>query len=158
MVMIIGVTGSREITVGDKMTILSTLRDIIKSGDEVVVGDATGVDELVSNMYKDRTRVIHADWKKYGKQAGPMRNAAIVEVADIVVAFWDGVSPGTRNCIDIALRRKVPTYITMLVTPMEFSNMSSDDRIMRTTVDLLGDFSVHKNKGKSEKTSEESRI
>ena len=47
---------------------------------------------------------VPADWKRYGKRAGPLRNTEIVRQADMVIAFWDGRSRGTRNTIDKALR------------------------------------------------------
>lgn len=40
-----------------------------------------------------------ADWDTYGRAAGPLRNAHMVEIATAVVAFWDGHSRGTRNLI-----------------------------------------------------------
>ena len=53
------------------------------------------------------------DWDLMGKAAGPARNTQIVEAAeDMVVAFWDGDSPGTQNTIKQATRagRKVVIY------------------------------------------------
>ena len=43
--------------------------------------------------------VVPADWKTHGKKAGPLRNTDIVARADALVAFWDGVSRGTRDAI-----------------------------------------------------------
>ena len=45
-----------------------------------------------------------ADWKRYGKVAGPMRNQKMVSLgADIVLAFPKGASRGTRDCIERAV-------------------------------------------------------
>lgn len=41
-----------------------------------------------------------ADWDKYGKAAGPIRNAQMAEYADYLIAFWDGKSRGTKNMIE----------------------------------------------------------
>lgn len=53
------------------------------------------------NWY-DRQHFI-ADWDRYGKAAGPRRNAEMVRhVLDhggFMVAFWDGKSPGTADTI-----------------------------------------------------------
>lgn len=43
-----------------------------------------------------------ADWNKHGKAAGPILNAEMAEVADALIAFWDGKSRGTANMIQLA--------------------------------------------------------
>ena len=50
-------------------------------------------------------RVFPADWDKYGKRAGYLRNVQMAEYADALLAFWDGESRGTKNMIDEALSR-----------------------------------------------------
>ncbi|MFD1444284.1 hypothetical protein [Thermoactinomyces vulgaris] len=51
-----------------------------------------------------------AEWKKYGKKAGPLRNAKMAENADALVAFWDGKSRGTKDMIETAKRRGLRIY------------------------------------------------
>jgi len=51
------------------------------------------------------------DWDRFGKRAGFMRNEDIIKSADVVLAFWDGVSKGTQNSLSIAKRLKKPTFI-----------------------------------------------
>lgn len=47
------------------------------------------------------SKLIHpADWKQFGKSAGPKRNRKIAIDADFAVAFWDGSSVGTKDCLD----------------------------------------------------------
>jgi hypothetical protein len=46
--------------------------------------------------------IFKPDWKRFGRGAGPARNKTIVENADCVIAFWDGVSKGTQSTINIA--------------------------------------------------------
>lgn len=44
-----------------------------------------------------------ADWSTYGKAAGPMRNIDMINAeprSETYVAFWDGVSRGTKDAID----------------------------------------------------------
>jgi hypothetical protein len=36
-----------------------------------------------------------------GKKAGPVRNQQIVDKADVVIAFWNGDSRGTKSTIEI---------------------------------------------------------
>jgi hypothetical protein len=52
-----------------------------------------------------------ADWRKYGKRAGFVRNPLIVAGSDEINAFWDGVSNGTRSTIQIANRQRKPVRI-----------------------------------------------
>lgn len=49
-----------------------------------------------------------ADWVKYGKRAGPIRNALMLkeQKPDLVVAFYPGGN-GTLNMVGLAKRRKV---------------------------------------------------
>jgi hypothetical protein len=47
-----------------------------------------------------------ADWGRWGKSAGRIRNTTIVNAADEVVAIWNGRSNGTRDVIDKTLRAK----------------------------------------------------
>jgi hypothetical protein len=43
------------------------------------------------------------DWAKYGRKAGPIRNAGMVQIgADICVAFIKNASRGATGCSDLA--------------------------------------------------------
>jgi len=49
-----------------------------------------------------------ADWDRYGKAAGMVRNGVMIDSMSpdephLVLACWDGRSPGTKNTIDRAL-------------------------------------------------------
>jgi predicted Rossmann fold nucleotide-binding protein DprA/Smf involved in DNA uptake len=71
----------------------------------VVSGGAKGADSLGEQWAKENnipTKIFHPDWKKYGRAAGPIRNKEIVSASDIVVAFWDGKSSGTKSSIELA--------------------------------------------------------
>ena len=75
----------------------------------VVSGGAKGADslaELWAKLHKVPTIIHPADWDTYGKQAGYIRNKLIVADADVVVAFWDLKSPGTKHSIDLAAEMK----------------------------------------------------
>lgn len=83
----------------------------------VIHGGARGADRLVEraiqylceefdgDVYSNiEVRVFPADWNKYGKAAGFIRNKQMLEEGkpDIVLAFWDGKSRGTANMIQLA--------------------------------------------------------
>jgi predicted Rossmann fold nucleotide-binding protein DprA/Smf involved in DNA uptake len=80
--------------------------------DEIISGGAKGADALAEKYAKNHNipvKVFKPDWRKYKRGAGLIRNKQIVENADIVVAFWDGASKGTKFTIDYAkkLNKKV---------------------------------------------------
>src|SRR5689334_17588586 len=71
--------------------------------EEVVSGGARGVDrvgEYWAMTHGISCLVFEADWEKYGKRAGPLRNAAMAKYADALIAVWDGKSRGTANMIE----------------------------------------------------------
>lgn len=75
-------------------------RDVRK----VISGGAPGADDLANRWAVSRciqSVVVKAEWKRFGKGAGPIRNRAMIELKpDFVVAFDGG--DGTLNMIDIA--------------------------------------------------------
>ena len=80
----------------------------------LVSGGARGADSLAerfANKHGLEKLIFEADWNKYGKSAGYRRNVTIVEHADLVIAFWDGKSKGTKHTIDIAEKKGVPSSI-----------------------------------------------
>ena len=81
---------------------------------EVVSGCARGADRLGERYAKENGYKIHrfpADWDKHGKKAGYMRNKQMADFGDVLIAFWDGHSLGTRNMIDLAKNRNRPTHV-----------------------------------------------
>jgi hypothetical protein len=70
---------------------------------EIVSGGARGVDSLAEEYARDTGipfKLFPADWDKYGKAAGPIRNQQMAEYADALIAVWDGKSKGTLNMIN----------------------------------------------------------
>ena len=71
----------------------------------IVSGGAKGADMLGERYASERGFAIeryNADWKTYGRRAGPMRNKQMAEVSDYVICFWDGESKGTKSMIECA--------------------------------------------------------
>lgn len=80
----------------------------------IISGGASGVDkhaELAAIERGMKTEVFYPDWKRYGKQAGAIRNELIIRTADKVVAFWDGKSKGTAISIRLAKQHGKPLEI-----------------------------------------------
>lgn len=83
--------------------------------DHIVSGGANGADSLAHRYainHSIPTTIYLADWAKYGRAAGFRRNKDIVNDSEIVLAFWDGESKGTKNSIEYAkkLGKKVKIY------------------------------------------------
>lgn len=86
----------------------------LPSDTEIVSGGARGVDtvaEQTANRVGLKCTVFHADWKRYGKRAGMIRNHTIRQYVDKVVAFHDGKSKGTQNMIDKSILMNVPLIV-----------------------------------------------
>lgn len=81
------------------------LREKRKTSNIIVVsGHARGADTLGEKYAQDEgftLEIYPAQWKKFGKRAGYRRNEQMAEVADALIAFWDGSSKGTKHMIDI---------------------------------------------------------
>ena len=84
----------------------------------VISGGAKGADTLAERLaddFKLNKNIMLADWnnmnvpgvraktnqwgKEYNANAGHDRNKKMAEAADVVLAFWDGTSPGTKSMI-----------------------------------------------------------
>ena len=81
--------------------------------DIIISGGAPGVDMLAAEFatrYNHIMIVVRPAWGR-GKTAGFERNTVIVELADRVVAFWNGVSPGTKDTISKARAAGKPVEI-----------------------------------------------
>jgi len=89
----------------------------------IIEGCARGADSMAeswADWYE--VPIIHrpADWDRYGKAAGPIRNRAMLdEGPDLVVAFHRNLnkSRGTRNMVEIARAAGVPVRLFSGVFP-----------------------------------------
>lgn len=80
----------------------------------IVSGGALGVDTLAIRYAKEHgiPWVEHlADWGKYGKKAGHLRNRLIVSDADFMLAFPTSDSKGTINSINLAREKGIEVRV-----------------------------------------------
>lgn len=87
---------------------------LIGSDFEIVSGTARGADRLGEFYAIDRNFQIkrfQPDWDTYGKRAGYLRNQEMAEYADMLIAFWDGQSKGTKHMIDLATQKGLTVHI-----------------------------------------------
>lgn len=80
----------------------------------IISGGARGIDRLAES-YADEHHlskiIIRPMYALYGRRAPLKRNEQMVEMADNVIAIWDGVSKGTKYTIDYA--RKMGKAVTV---------------------------------------------
>jgi hypothetical protein len=92
----------------------------------IISGGARGADYF-AECYAHETglpiTVFLAEWDKYGKSAGYIRNESIVNAADKIIAFWDGESKGTQHTINLANKKRVPVRVIL------FSNERKEETI-----------------------------
>jgi hypothetical protein len=97
----VAVIGSRSFNDYEKLK--DTLSKINLS--LIVSGGANGADKLgeqYANENNIPTKIFLPDWEKHGRAAGFLRNTDIINEAELVVAFWDQTSRGTKDSIDKA--------------------------------------------------------
>lgn len=123
------VTGSRSWT--DPEPIRARLAQL-PPGSFVMHGDAAGVDRIAATIARElghEVKSFPADWRvkadtppgairkrrdgaPFDARAGHLRNLRMLDQQpDVVLAFWDGRSPGTWHCIEAAIERGIPVEV-----------------------------------------------
>ena len=93
----VAVIGSRGLSVTDLG------RYLPENTTEIVSGGAKGVDTSAREYAKNngiKLTEFLPEYTRFGRSAPLKRNITIIEYADIVLAFWDGKSRGTKFVID----------------------------------------------------------
>lgn len=95
------------------MTVFETARKCIdrvcstRTITEIVSGGAKGADFFGERYAKDNNiplKIFKADWKKYGKGAGHIRNEEMAKYTDLVMVMINNNSSGSRNMIKNAVK------------------------------------------------------
>ncbi len=84
---------------------------------EVIHGAAKGAD-ILGHVWAEehgiKSTPVYADWKQFGRAAGPIRNNRMLEMQpDLVVAFHKNIndSKGTKNCLEQAEELGIKTLL-----------------------------------------------
>lgn len=106
------IAGSR--TVESYPDLLETMAAIDWQPTEIISGAARGADRLGERWAREHNiplRRMPAEWEKYGKRAGYLRNEKMLQHADALIALWDGKSRGTAHMIEIAKRKGLRVFV-----------------------------------------------
>jgi hypothetical protein len=115
------VCGSRDW--GDQGRISEVLGNLPPVPHEVIHGAASRIVEgreksadmladEVARFYGYKVRTFPADWGRYGRRAGVIRNVEMLDQApDLVIAFQVNGSRGTQHTITEARRRGIPVEV-----------------------------------------------
>lgn len=104
----VAVIGSRTLTVPDLGKYLPP------DTTEIVSGGAKGVDTSAREYaltHGIKLTELLPDYDAYGRAAPLRRNIDIIAHADLVLAFWDGRSRGTKFVIDSCRKIGVPLKV-----------------------------------------------
>lgn len=91
----------------------------VAAGEQIEIvsgGCPTGADAFAARYARERgyaLQLFPANWRRWGKLAGPIRNRHMADYGDALVAFWDGKSRGTADmiknakaaCLRVVVRR-----------------------------------------------------
>ena len=108
------IAGSRDFKDYEKLVNTLNTSGLINSIEEVVCGMAKGADLLGKRFameYNIPVKEFPADWDRYGKRAGFVRNEQMAQYGTTLLVFWDGVSRGTKHMINISRKNGLPTYV-----------------------------------------------
>ena len=105
----IQITGARDYT--NEETVKSALKEYIPEYCVVVHGNCSGADKLCGKIAKKKGFKVEefpAEWNKYGRTAGPIRNIQMLNTnPDVVLVFHHCLekSKGTKHCANEAKKR-----------------------------------------------------
>lgn len=77
---------------------------------EIISGTARGADKLGERYAINKELKLKrfpADWQKYGKKAGYLRNKEMAKYASHAIIFWDGKSKGTGHMIELCKKYNI---------------------------------------------------
>ena len=104
----VAVIGSRGLTIDD-------LGEYLPEGTtEIVSGGAKGIDSCAKDYalaHNIQLTEFLPEYKRFGRAAPLKRNLKIIEYSDIVLAFWNGTSKGTKYVIDNCRRMGVEVRV-----------------------------------------------
>ena len=81
---------------------------------QVLTGGARGAEQLGYRWawkHAVKHQLFRADWERFGKSAGARRNFQMAQAGDMLLAFWDGQSPGTAHLVQCMRQLDKPVVV-----------------------------------------------
>ncbi len=96
----------------ERAKILAVIQDLAANGDTLIHGHChKGADAIADELaakFGIRMERYPADWS-IGHGAGHVRNQQMIDTGiDFAYFFWDGMSPGTHDCLKRAIKAGIP--------------------------------------------------
>lgn len=104
-----------------KWAIERHIDSLLAAGHELIIieGEAKGADQIAANIAIEKGIQLFpfpANWEKYGKAAGVIRNQQMLEEnPDQVIGFHNDImkSKGTKDMLLRAYKAKIPAFLAM---------------------------------------------
>ena len=100
----VGIVGSRHFSEPDRVT---EYVNGLPPRASIITGSASGVDAAATKAARARGLGVQVMPASFDEMADASRSAArnqrLVDACDVLVAFWDGTSKGTRTTVERAL-------------------------------------------------------
>jgi predicted Rossmann fold nucleotide-binding protein DprA/Smf involved in DNA uptake len=100
----VAIVGSRHFSEPDRV---GDYVNALPHGSSIVTGSASGVDAAATKAARAKgisVQVIPASFDELAdSKKSAARNQRLIDACDVLVAFWDGTSKGTRNTVERAL-------------------------------------------------------
>ena len=100
----VGIVGSRHFSEPDRVT---EYVNGLPARASIITGSASGVDAAATKAARARGLGVQVMPASFDEMSDASRSAArnqrLVDACDVLVAFWDGTSKGTRTTVERAL-------------------------------------------------------
>lgn len=104
-------------TATDYQQLLAAIRTCPWQITEVISGCARGADSLGETWAESQKIPLMrypADWNKFGRSAGAIRNIEMSRIAEALLALWDGKSAGTEHMINQMKRSGKSVHVHLI--------------------------------------------
>ncbi len=100
----VAIVGSRHFSEPDRV---SDYVNALPHGASIITGSASGVDAAATKTARVKGIPVQVIPASFDELADPKKSAArnqrLIDACDVLVAFWDGASKGTRQTVERAL-------------------------------------------------------
>lgn len=109
------ISGSR--TINDYQLLEAAIAESGWQPTEIIAGGSSGVDKLAEQFADQHglpITIFRPNWALHKRGAGHRRNEDMVNACDVLVAIWDGKSPGTAHAVKYARKKRKPVFIKIV--------------------------------------------